>query len=305
MTNVDEVISFPYVKGIEGLRSRWITARELAKNSFDAALIFPNSFDSALIPRCAGIPKRIGWPTDGRRFLLTHPLIQPDSLAHKQQWLHYLYLARKCLGTDTDAPASALFHLHIPANVQKSIDFVPEMSFQNSSAPLLAVNPGATYGDAKQWLPERFARVAIDAHNQINMNVILVGGPGDVDVCNSVLNYIYTESRCNTLPWCSSIAGKTSITQLAATLYKCACTVTNDTGGMHLSAAVGTPVVALFGPTDWNATAPLGNGHILISHPADCSPCFERTCSRDHACMKAISTDEVLSAVLSILSRSA
>lgn len=302
MTDVDEVLSLSHHKGIEGLRIRWRCAREIAEKNFDAVLILPNSFDSALIPWCAKIPNRIGWPTDGRKILLTDSIERPDCLTEKQQWLHYVYLVRKWLGQDTDAPASDSVRLHVTTDAKEYVAAECKKKFASPSSPLLTINPGATYGDAKQWLPDRFAAVALYAHNTEKMSVVLVGGPGDVDVCNTVKNVILKEDA-HADEWCASVAGKTTIPEFAAWLNQSLCTVTNDTGGMHVSAAVGTPVVAIFGPTDWRATAPLGDGHILITNSVDCSPCFARTCTRDHECMKATTADEVSAAVHSILSR--
>jgi heptosyltransferase-2 len=164
---------------------------------------------------------------------------------------------------------------------------------------VIGINPGATYGSAKCWLSERFAELALRTHKMFDAEILLFGGPGDTAVCATVAQSIQRLAGEPT-PWCTNLAGKTSLLELAAWLQLCEALVTNDTGTMHVAAAAGTRVVAIFGPTDWKTTAPLGTQHALIRMPADCAPCLKRECPTDHRCMRAVTTDMVLAALAAI-----
>jgi heptosyltransferase-2 len=183
--------------------------------------------------------------------------------------------------------------------LQIAADVVDSIRAQRTELPpqLLAMNPGATYGTAKCWLPERYAALALEARRARGVGVIIVGGAGDVEVCARVAAMIAAEDPTSR-HWCRNLAGTTTIGALAAWLRETACLVTNDTGAMHVAAAVGTPLVAIFGPTDWRETAPLGTRHTLLraEHVA-CAPCCKRTCAIDHRCMTAISVAQVWQAV--------
>lgn len=290
MTAVDEVIPFICARGPKGLVDRWKIARELKKRSFDTALIFPNSFDSVLVPWLARIPERIGWPAQGRRMLLNHIVAYPHHLDDRQQWERDVFLVNEGLGCSVAVEGSA--RLTVPVDTQMKIAAVSA----SRQKPIIALNPGATYGPVKCWLPERYAEVALKINAELNGSVILVGGPGDAPVCEQLYSMI--AERENTVKrWCLNLAGQTTVTELAGWLEQCACTVTNDTGGMHVSAAVDTPVVAIFGPTDWNRTAPLGEGHQLIKATVACAKRCKRSCVADHRCMKSVSVEMVMAAV--------
>lgn len=298
MLPVDVIIPFPRVRGLRGLAQRWYTARTVRRMAFDAAVILPNSFDSALVPWLAGIPRRAGWATDARWLLLNQRVPFPDHLNDQSQARRSIYLLETWLG----APLQATFdiRLDVPADARKKI------AAATAGWPplLIGLNPGATYGSAKCWLPERFAAIACRAHAELGARVIIVGGAGDKPRCDLVMSCI-TQSAPDATAWCTNLAGATSICELAAWLERCACLVTNDTGAMHVAAAVGTPVAAIFGPTDWRCTAPLGSGHRLIRSPVSCAPCLRRECSIDHRCMTAVSVDDVWQAVYSLTSQRA
>jgi heptosyltransferase-2 len=290
MTVVEEVIPFTCANGPKGLIDRVKIARELKKHDFDTALIFPNSFDSALVPWLARIPRRIGWPTQGRKLLLNNRVVYPHHLDDRQQWERDVFLVTEGLGCSVAVEGSA--RLTVPIDTQMKIAAVSA----SRQKPIIALNPGATYGPAKCWLQERYAEVALKIDAELNGSVILVGGPGDVQVCEQIYSMI-AEREKTAKRWCLNLAGKTTVTELAGWLEQCACMVTNDTGGMHVSAAVETPVVAIFGPTNWKRTAPLGEGHQLIKATVDCERRCKRTCVADHRCMKSVTVDMVMEAV--------
>jgi lipopolysaccharide heptosyltransferase II len=152
---------------------------------------------------------------------------------------------------------------------------------------------GAEYGPAKRWLPERFAEVAAKISAQSSAQWILFGTKNDAAVGNQIAAAIGDH--------CMNRIGQTTLDQLIDELRECRLVLTNDTGTMHLASLIGLPVVAIFGPTEPRLTGPLGNGHILLRRHVECSPCFLRKCPIDFRCMKAISTQEAVDAVLSIL----
>ena len=290
MTQVDRVLPFAFRPWLAGMRDRMAFARMLRGQHFDAALVLPNSFDAALVPLLARIPDRAGWPTDCRSLMLTRRIPKPPYLADTSQAQLYLHLVGQWLGHDVDARCDV--RLRVPDDAAQRV----RDACGATSPPVIGINPGATYGTAKCWLPDRYADVAIRAHRAFDARIILLGGPGDVAVCARVLAMIEHLTGGAAL-WCTNLAGATTLCDLAAWLEACTCLVTNDTGSMHVAAAVGTPVVAVFGPTDWKTTAPLGQHHALIRVPCDCAPCLKRTCPTDHRCMTAISADMVFDAL--------
>ena len=157
----------------------------------------------------------------------------------------------------------------------------------------IGINPGSTYGPAKRWLPERFAGVGKRLVNEHKARILLFGQGEEKHLSDFIAGRIGEN--------CLNLAGKTTLARLAALLERCDLLLTNDTGPMHIAAALGVPVVAVFGPTDPRTTAPAGEKHIIVRKPVACSPCLKRKCPTDHQCMKAISVEDVFNAVLKLL----
>jgi lipopolysaccharide heptosyltransferase II len=157
----------------------------------------------------------------------------------------------------------------------------------------MALSPGAEYGPAKRWLPERFAEVAAAVSAKSSVQWILFGTPKDITVGERIARALGDS--------CVNRIGQTTLEQLIDELQKCRLLLTNDTGTMHLASLLGVPSVAIFGSTDPRLTGPLGDRHIIVRHQVECSPCFLRKCPIDFRCMKAVGVDEVTDAVLSIL----
>jgi heptosyltransferase-2 len=268
---VDEVL--PHERG--GLRP-WVRAvAELRRRKFDAALVLPRSFSSAFLVWSARIPRRIGYAGGGRSRLLTDPLERPRDRRHR---VHYYHDLLRPLGEPPPARPPRLELL--PDAAAWAGDRLPD-------GPWIALNPGATYGRAKQWFEDRFSELARRLARRARIAV--VGGPAE-----SALG-----ERVARAAGGISLAGKTSVSQLAAALARCSLLVTNDTGPMHVADAVGTPIVAVFGPTDWIATPPFGRRHTIVRHEIDCSPCLRRECPLGHHhCMTRVSVDQVLRACL-------
>jgi len=162
-----------------------------------------------------------------------------------------------------------------------------------SDGTWVAINPGATYGSAKRWYPERFAVVADSLAEEFSSRILIVGGPNE----GSIAEEVAANMRKQPL----NLAGKTSVRQLMALLSQCRLLVTNDSGPMHIAAAFGVPIVAIFGSTDHTTTSPLAPSCRIVRKPAECAPCLKTECPTDHRCMTAVSADDVLGAARSLL----
>jgi heptosyltransferase-2 len=247
---------------------------------FDVAVLFPNSLRVALEAWLSDIPRRVGYRGHFRAWLLNQ--IVPDRRKRgplEHQSLRYLRLARE-LGADE----GEMF------NAQRAI--VDQPSTINHQ-PLLGLCPGAEYGPAKRWLPDRFTEVASTIAAQQQIKWVLLGTAKDADVGAQIATALGEN--------CLNRIGQTTVEQLIEELRACRLLLTNDTGTMHLAALLGVPTVAIFGSTEPALTGPIGKGHIVLRHHVECSPCFLRECPIDFRCMKAIGVEEVRDAVMSIL----
>lgn len=270
---VDEVIA------IERRDSVFSVARRI-RGKFDAAILFPNSLRSALEAWLAGIPRRVGYPGHRRAWLLNQPLLEKKKKKvttepPRHQVGHYLKLA-EFVGAEIEGWSLA----------ESRREIVP-------SVPRIAVCPGAEYGPAKRWPAERFAKVIQQVSAGRTCEWCLVGVEKDAPIATEIARACGVEVR--------NLTGKTSLAELIALLRGCTLLLTNDTGTMHLAALLGVPVLAIFGSTEPALTGPLGEGHRVLRHHVDCSPCFLRECPLDFRCMKAIEPAEVVAAVEGML----
>ncbi len=284
----------PDVAGIVETRSRGLfdwrdESRALAAHDFAAALILPRSFRSSLLPWAAKIPERIGYGSGGRGFFLTRSLLREPRLLRG----HRVHYYRHLLSAWGDPPPAAAPCIPVPAAARAWAEALPVPA----GRVRVAVNPGATYGTAKQWYPERFIALGRRLVRERNAHILVVGGPDGRDLGARIRDGIGATDAM-------SLAGGTDLPQLAAALASCRLLVTNDTGPMHVAAAVGTPVVAVYGPTDPVTTPPYGEGHAIVRHPVECSPCLLRTCPIDHRCMAGIGVEEVFRSCVNSLDRS-
>lgn len=276
---VDAIIPLPGNRLLSVLR---LLQRE---PSFDAAIIFPNSLRAALEAWLTGIPRRVGYRGHWRRWLLNQTVPEPRKPSPPEHHsLRFLRIAREC-GADT-------FNIqHLTPNVQRPTR--NQLYTINYQPVRIGLCPGAEYGPAKRWLPERFADVATSISTQSQVQWILFGTKHDTAVSEQIATALRDH--------CVNRIGQTTLDQLITELGECRLLLTNDTGTMHLAALLGVPVVAIFGSTEPRLTGPLGYGHIILRHHVECSPCFLRECPIDFRCMKAVSVQEVADAVLSIL----
>ena len=246
---------------------------------FDVAILFPNSLRVALESWLSGIPRRVGYRGHWRSWLVNQIVREPRKPGPPEHHsLRFLRIAREC-GAETS-------NIEVPN---------PNQTSNIKHQTLIGLCPGAEYGPAKRWLPERFAEAAAKITAQSSAQWILFGTKKDAAIGEQIAAAIGDH--------CVNRIGQTTLDQLIDELRQCSLLLTNDTGTMHLAALLGVPVVAVFGSTEPRLTGPLGNGHIILRHHVECSPCFLRECPIDFRCMKAVSADEVAGAVLSMLAK--
>jgi heptosyltransferase II len=245
---------------------------------FDVAVLFPNSLRTALEVRLAGIPRRVGFAGHRRKWLLNQIVPEPDNRGPiRHQVNRYLHLAES-LGADISQTAPQ------PG---------AERQLHNGRVKL-GLCPGAEYGPAKRWLPERFAETAAAVAQQRDVQWVLFGTAADAQIGDTIAQQLGDK--------CVNRIGQTTLDQLITELRECQLLLTNDTGTMHLATFLGVPVVAVFGSTEHRLTGPLGDGHTVLRHHVECSPCFLRECPIDFRCMHAVTAEEATAAVLARLS---
>jgi heptosyltransferase-2 len=295
----------PFIDAIVTLerRTRWWqgsrlqdSVKRLREVDADVALLLPNSFASAWLVRSAGIRDRWGYAADLRGPLLTRPVPRPTGSMH--QGAYYQHLTRE-LGIDS-GPLEPV--LTVP---QSATDAARRLLIDRGwqpSRPIVAFAPGAAYGTAKRWPPTFVANVVSTLVRDRAGVCVLVGSRADRETTDQVRAALPVEVTPHVL----DITGETTLETLAGVMTMASACVSNDSGAMHVAAAVGTPLVAVFGSTNEYETAPLtreGHRAVVLTHPVWCRPCMLRECPIDHRCMKRI-TPEHVSGVLSDLVRS-
>jgi heptosyltransferase-2 len=255
----------------------------LRREKFDCAILFQNAVEAAIMAFLAGIPRRAGYATDGRRVLLTHPVAVGDEERTLHHTDYYLHMLAQCGVTTT----SKLQRLALQdEEVQWAAQHMPRGRFA-------VINPGAAYGSAKRWIPERFAAVADELVVRYGLSIVLSGGPAEIEVGRDI-------AKAMRQPQLNFI-GQTDVRQMMALLAASSLMITNDSGPMHVAAAFGVPMVAIFGPTDHTTTAPWGTRAQIVRHAVECSPCLLRQCPIDHRCMQRVTVDDVLAAAAELL----
>ena len=249
------------------------------RTPFDVAILFPNSLRVALESWLSGIPRRVGYRGHWRSWLVNQIIREPRKAGPPEH--HSLRFLRIACESGAETSNIQLPNFNQTPNIK--------------DRTLIGLCPGAEYGPAKRWLPERFAEVAAKITAQSSARWILFGTKNDVAVGEQIAAAIGDH--------CVNRIGQTTLDQLINELRQCRLLLTNDTGTMHLADLLGVPVVAIFGSTEPRLTGPLSDGHIVLRHHVECSPCFLRECPIDFRCMKAVRAEEVVDAVLSMLGK--
>ena len=263
-----------------GFYERENLARELHAQRFEVAMLLQNAFDAAWLAWRARIPERIGYSRDGRRLLLTKAVRVPkpgEIPAHEQ--FYYLELLRRAGWIDKLNGGESI-SLILPARAKDRAGDYMLAAGARPNALRIAIGAGASYGSAKCWAPERFAEVANRMIEEFDADVILFGTAGERAVADAI-------SAAMRRPPIDLI-GKTSMAELPGLLSECQLFLGNDSGAMHVAAAVGVPVVAIFGSTDPNGTAPVTPRCSIVQEKPYCNPCFLRRCPTDHRCMTRV-----------------
>ncbi|MBI3934213.1 MAG: lipopolysaccharide heptosyltransferase II [Acidobacteria bacterium] len=288
-----------------GVRGRRRIAAELRAERFDAAILMQNAFDAAFISWLAGIPLRAGYSRQCRRPLLTHPVAPARKWSASGHEAHYYLELLRRLGLISEYPVVELIAL--PASEASRLaareqlceriekEAAPAAHRPADAAPIVGISPGATFGTAKRWPAPRFAELASRLHKESGSTCVFFGSPQEKDLAEEVMTLARVPSLL--------LAGRTSLAEFIHLIPGCDLFVTNDTGTMHVAAALGVPTLAIFGPTNEKETRPLGQQVKLVTGEAYCRPCKLRHCPIDHRCMTSVSVECVLQAALPMLCR--
>ena len=280
-TWIDEVIPYTPRGGMGRILGIPALVRELRARRFEAAVLFPTSFESALWPGLAGIPRRVGYPGDGRSALLTTRVTATSDVEREHEVHWYLHLVRSGLGVE-GSPEPVAPDVHPPhrARMQEWL-----AARRRRQGRLIALAPGAAYGPAKEWPAAHWAAL-VDLLAARDVEAVLVGAPAERARCVEVAG----ACRAGALV----AAGETSIGELVALLALADAFAGNDSGAMHVAGALGRPTVGIFGSTSPERTSPLGARTRVLYDRIECSPCLARTCRFGHYdCLARIAPDTV------------
>jgi heptosyltransferase-2 len=269
--------------------SRLASLWALRRHRYGAAILLPNSLRAALYGWLAGSPVRVGYATDGRGWLLTHP-VAPDS---DREPTHQVGAYLRLVGALGLPVVEQRPVLAVTVRAEAEAERLWDAHGLRHDEPVIGICPGAAFGPSKRWWPARFAALADRLIAEGGWRVVFFGSPHETALVEQIRALMVHEA--------TSLAGRDTLDSFVALAARCAVMITNDSGSMHIATAVGTPVVSLFGPTDPRRTAPKGAAATVLHHDLPCSPCFRMTCPyADHPCMRLIEVDDVYRAVLDI-----
>ncbi len=286
-SDIDEIILFE--RRFDSPSGIFRLARKLKNENFDVAILLQNAIEAAIIALAAHIPLRAGYDSDARGLLLTHSVKRTEAIKQVHQTLYYLEMV-KALGCISVGGDLGLKDRINPADARKTADkFIPD-----KKNLLIGMAPGATYGAAKRWFPDRFAKVADKLADHFPARIIALGGKDDDETTREI-------AKVSSTPLIN-LAGKTTLKEAIHLIAQCDLFISNDSGLMHIAGALNIPTLAIFGSTNPTTTGPLGDKSVIIRKAVSCSPCLKETCSKDFRCMKLISADEVFDEARKLLS---
>ena len=280
--SVDRTIRFRKGGGaMAGLREMIRVIRLIRNERFDLSILFQNAFEAALLAYLGGIKYRIGYNTDARGFLLTHRVIRDAEVLKVHQVEYYLSILR-AMGLHAESRDPLLYVTE--KQIKKARDLMASNGI-NKGDFILGLSPGAIFGGAKRWPPDRFAMIGDWAAERWGAKVMIFGSGKETDISNR-LSTAMNHSPVN-------FCGRTSLSEAMGLIRECDLFVTNDSGLMHIAAALNVPTVAIFGSTDPVATGPRGAMTTIVKHNIKCAPCLKPECPTDFRCMLSIKPGEV------------
>ncbi len=289
---VDRILPYDFRGRHRGWFGREKLAGELRKEKFGVAVLLQNAFDAAWLAWRAGIPERVGYARDARGPLLTKAISVPRAGEIPKHESHYYLELLHRAGWIEAARTIPAIRLHVTEAARSAAEATLRSAGARENSWRCAIAPGASYGAAKCWPPERFALLADRLISECSADVIFFGTPGETEVAARI--------RANMKHRAISLVGETSMRDLPALFACCSGFIGNDSGAMHVAAAAGLPVIGIFGSTDPEGTAPVTERFTLIRETVSCSPCFLRRCPVDHRCMMRIAVDSVFAAAMRI-----
>jgi len=256
--------------------------KALREEGFDAAILFQNAFQAAWMAWCARIAVRIGYARDGRGWLLNDAVevISPAACGH--QVYYYLQLLFRSGLIDKPEPVQDV-EIHLAESERRWAARQLQSLGLGGRRFLVGICPGASFGPAKRWPPERFADLADRLIDALGADVLIFGSAAESAIAEEVAHAMEHTPVL--------VAGKTTLREFMALLAKCHLVITNDSGPMHLAAGLDLPLLAIFGSTNERQTGPIGHRLRIIKHPVECSPCGLRECPIDFRCMTGVSVD--------------
>ncbi|MFW5450640.1 MAG: lipopolysaccharide heptosyltransferase II [Methylophagaceae bacterium] len=285
MPEVNKAIPMPISHGVFGWGMRKKLGHSLRNHNYDQAIVLPNSWKSALIPWFADIPIRTGWRGEMRYGLLNDiRILDKSALAMMVQ--RYVSLAYSATQS-TAAPSYTA-----PLMVAQALGSPFQLPL-NAQQKRLIFCPGAEFGPAKQWPAMHYAELANTLIQQ-NWQLVILGSGADKTIANQIVGYIGSDSQSSAFNLC----GDTELSDAIDLLATADLVVSNDSGLMHIAAALQKPLIAIYGPTSPSFTPPLANNAQIVQIGVDCGPCFQRSCPEGHhRCMRDISAKEILNLV--------
>jgi len=279
-----------------GLLSTFKNARVWRRRRFNLAVLFQNAFAAASTARLAGVPVRAGYDTDHRGSLLSTAIPLPEWKDERHESFYYLNivaeLESRLLGASSLTDAEPRPEMFVSDERKVAARRTLEEAGAQLRKPVAIICPGSVNSRAKRWPAERYAQL-VDRLTEAGMGVVLIGSPGESRVSVDV------SSRAKSEP--ILLTGKTTVAEAVAIISVGDLLITNDTGPAHIGAALGTPTLVIFGPTNPLTTYPLSSAAEIIRRPPDCAPCMLRDCPIDHRCMTAISTEQVLDRAIAMV----
>jgi len=308
--NLEEIKETLTIPDTIGFKNIFKIAKKLKKYHFDYGILFTNSFHSALLFKLSNIKNLTGYSKDLRGFLLNNKIKFPTSSDRDSNRHHiyfYMDLVDFFLNKTNGGKIKKKYSDELILSKEEKETIHPLLAELgiNVSKRLIGISPSAAYGSAKQWLPERFGELIKRIRKEIaECEFLLFGSSKEREKISKIIETNTIDHKDGKT---HNLAGQLSLRESITAISFCDVFVSNDSGLMHVASSLRVPLVAIFGPTQPQQTAPLReeNKNIkILYHPVQCAPCLHRDCPLDHRCMKAISVDEVFDALVSLLSPS-